>query len=274
METPVSHPSAAIEFNSGQTVETSVEEFLALVQEKRNDPEWVKSAQCGRLGYPSEFLKSIEPWDVPGIGGSETDEQKALEFLDRVGGAVWVFDATLLGEDAIQEPIQHLRKKGIRMVAALNWIDRVAESDIADLVNFVEQTYDGTFQSVCPVSAKIPELKDRAYLSTLVRTIQTDLVASSEPDREKRANLAVANAGQQIEWVLEKERGFHSSFVGFVRHIRKNLNERRSFLLSKVPAWVSIADSSGASPVLSALDHSTRRDPGGASINISRNNRR
>ena len=35
---------------------------------------------------------------------------------------------------------------------------------------------------------------------------------------------------------------------------------------------VSIADSSGASPVLSALDHSARRDPGGASINISRNN--
>jgi hypothetical protein len=35
---------------------------------------------------------------------------------------------------------------------------------------------------------------------------------------------------------------------------------------------VSIADSSGASPVLSALDHSAKRDLGGASINISRNN--
>ena len=34
---------------------------------------------------------------------------------------------------------------------------------------------------------------------------------------------------------------------------------------------VSIADSSGASPVFSALDHSARRDPGGASIKISRN---
>ncbi len=34
---------------------------------------------------------------------------------------------------------------------------------------------------------------------------------------------------------------------------------------------VSIADSFGASPVSSALDHSARRDPGGAIINLSRN---
>ena len=34
---------------------------------------------------------------------------------------------------------------------------------------------------------------------------------------------------------------------------------------------VSIADSFGASPVSSALDHSARRDPGGANTNLSRN---
>jgi hypothetical protein len=34
---------------------------------------------------------------------------------------------------------------------------------------------------------------------------------------------------------------------------------------------VSIADSFGASPASSALDVSTRRDPGGNSINLTRN---
>ena len=36
---------------------------------------------------------------------------------------------------------------------------------------------------------------------------------------------------------------------------------------------VSIADSSGASPVSSALDHSARRDPGGATTTVPRNHR-
>jgi len=51
----------------------------------------------------------------------------------------------------------------------------------------------------------------------------------------------------------------------------KNTKPSDSRLASQ-PLRVSIADSSGASPVSSALDHSARRDPGGASINISRNN--
>ena len=38
-------------------------------------------------------------------------------------------------------------------------------------------------------------------------------------------------------------------------------------------AEVSIADSFGASPVSSALDHSARRDPGGATITVPRNHR-
>ena len=53
----------------------------------------------------------------------------------------------------------------------------------------------------------------------------------------------------------------------------KNTKPSDSRLASQ-PQRVSIADSSGASPVSSALDHSARRDPGGASINITRNNGR
>jgi hypothetical protein len=34
---------------------------------------------------------------------------------------------------------------------------------------------------------------------------------------------------------------------------------------------VSIADSFGASPVFSALDHSAKRDPGGATTTVTRN---
>ena len=52
----------------------------------------------------------------------------------------------------------------------------------------------------------------------------------------------------------------------------KNTKPSNSRLVSQ-PQRVSIADSSGASPVLSALDHSAGRDPGGANINISRQQR-
>jgi hypothetical protein len=40
--------------------------------------------------------------------------------------------------------------------------------------------------------------------------------------------------------------------------------------LSGKPQRVSITDSFGASPVSSALDHSARRDPGGASTTLPR----
>jgi len=43
--------------------------------------------------------------------------------------------------------------------------------------------------------------------------------------------------------------------------------------LSAKQQRASIADSSGASPVSSALDHSARRDPGGATITLTRNYR-
>ena len=42
---------------------------------------------------------------------------------------------------------------------------------------------------------------------------------------------------------------------------------------SDKPQRVSITDSFGASPVSSALDHSARRDPGGATPNIARNHK-
>ena len=234
-----SHPNATIEFHGEQTAAMSVAEFLALVQEKRDDAEWVNSVKCATVGYPSDFLKAIEPWDVPGIGGNETDERKALEFMDRVGGAVWVFNTTKLGDGAIGEPIHILKMKGVRMVAALNRIDRIDDIDIADAVKSIEQLFPGTFIAVCPVSATTPMLKDGAYLSALARTIQSGLIDSSEADRQERADLAVASAAQKIEQVLEKERAVHWAFMGFVRHIRKNLDEQRSLLLSKVPAWVS-----------------------------------
>jgi GTPase SAR1 family protein len=234
-----SHPNATIEFHGEQIASMSVEEFLALVQEKRDDAEWVNSVKCATVGYPSDFLKDIEPWDVPGIGGNETDERKALEFMDRVGGAVWVFDSTALGDDAIGEPIQILKMKGVRMVAALNRIDLVDDSDIAAVVDSIDQDFPETFIAVCPVSAITPGLKDGAYLLALVRTIQAALIDSSEADRQKRADLAVAGAAQKIEQVLEKERSLHWAFMGFVHHIRKNLDEQRSLLLSKVPIWVS-----------------------------------
>jgi len=234
-----SRPQAEIEYTSGHVAEMSLEGFLAIVQEKRDDLNWVASVRCARVGYPSGFLRVIEPWDVPGIGGSETDEQKAFDFMDRVGGAIWVFDATKLGDVAVNEPIRHLHLKGVRMIAALNMIDRVDEQEITDLVGFVEESYEGAFISVSPVSAAQPDLKDRAYLSALIHTIQTELVASSDGDRQMRANLAMANAAQYAERVLEREKGFHSAFIGFVRHIHKNLNERRTFLLSQVPAWIS-----------------------------------
>ncbi len=53
----------------------------------------------------------------------------------------------------------------------------------------------------------------------------------------------------------------------------KNAGKTRNPLTASSQAKlqrVSIADSSGASPVSSALDHSARRDPGGANITLTR----
>ena len=54
---------------------------------------------------------------------------------------------------------------------------------------------------------------------------------------------------------------------------QKNLNRNRNPLpasLSGKLQRVSVTDSFGASPVLSALDHSARRDPGRATPNLTR----
>ena len=91
---------------------------------------------------------------------------------------------------------------------------------------------------------------------------------------------ARAKAKTNAIWMPGKERPAASRLViqrppttePHLRNAGKNTKPSDGQPSAK-PQRVSITDSFGASPVSSALDHSARRDPGGASTTLTRNQR-
>jgi GTPase SAR1 family protein len=234
--------TAQIVFRDGHRQALSVDEVNQTLSEHRQDRAWLSTLSHLEYSTTLPGLNGFEIWDTPGLGGSEENERIANEFIERVTGVLWVFDATLLGKASITGPLIRLKETGKKVVAVLNQIDGLdGESEIDKAVQYLATCYPGLIAATVPLSAKdsLQQLvggKIDSRLSELRRVLQDFILSTAEKDRTNRIHRTVEAS---ILMVADSIDCYHRELadrLGFLEHTRKNLKIACDRLLERVPS--------------------------------------
>lgn len=235
---------ATVIYRDGRTEDYAPDSLNEQIQARKDDDEWVASVSRVEYYAPNPTLTALEPWDAPGIGGSARNEALANEFISEIGGAIWVFDATGIGNAALITPLLQLKNAGKKVVAALNRVDLLGDTAATEeTVEYLNQMYPGVFSSVVALSAKVAlenVLSGTADdpLEQLRAASIHDLIDTAELDRDRRISLAVANGSQSIARIVREQYRWLSDRVGLVRHTEKNLCAVRDRMLAGLPGFL------------------------------------
>jgi GTPase SAR1 family protein len=236
--------AATVIYRDGTTEDYAPDSLNEQIQSRKDDDQWVASVSRVEYYAPNPSLTTLEPWDAPGLGGSARNEALANEFITEIGGAIWVFDATGIGNAALITPLLQLKNAGKKVVAALNRVDLLGDPEaIEETAEYLTQIYPGVFSSVVALSAKLAleNVLSGAVdepLEQLRAASIHDLIDTAEIDRDRRINLAVANGDQSIARIVREQYRWLSDRVGLVRHTEKNLCAARDRMLADLPGFV------------------------------------
>ena len=233
---------AALIYTDREPESLSVEKANELLADRRKDAAWLATLDHVEYSVKSDCLKSFDLWDAPGIGGSSANERAANRFIELVGGALWVVDATLVGRASIAGPLNQLKASGKPVICVINHID-VYQGDPAEIVRFVERCYPGVFVAVVPISAKSAFLAKSTGQETLeldslwtqVLSVMGTDEAQGEEARLKGAAKVVARDIRHAVVALRREL---QDRIGLVEHVRFNLRTASGKLFLTLPQVV------------------------------------
>lgn len=230
---------ARIHLKDGESQEMSVTKANDILSARREDKQWLESVDHIEYVVPSERLRAFDLWDSPGLGGSDVNELVANTFIERIGGALWVFDAGLLGKASIAGPLKALRNAGKPLICVINRVDEYT-GNRDELIPGVKAAYPGIFSAFAVISAREsfetikrnradPQLE--LLWDTVLKVMGSD-EAQGEAKRVERTSLVVANdLGRSIvalrRDILDR--------IGLIEHLRSNLDAARDQLLSDLP---------------------------------------
>ncbi len=254
-----------------------VEDANQILSDRREDASWLGSLDHVEYSVNADCLKCFDLWDAPGIGGSEGNERLANRFIERLGGALWVMDANLVGKASIAGPLNQLKLSGKPVICVLNRIDEYS-GDPAEVVRFVERSYPGLFSAIVPISAYsafLDKTSGRASpeldgLWTLVLSVMGGGEAQGGETRLKgTAGVAAREVGRAVV-ALKREL---QDRIGLVEHMRYNLRDASATLFLALPQELS-AETDKAFAVLEAdvwkLVDATRGDKNAAIIPVDK----
>jgi hypothetical protein len=231
---------AQIVRKDGRREDLSIPEANVTLSLHRHDAAWLSSVSHVEYFTPRPGLAGLDIWDSPGLGGSNKNEDVANEFLERVTGALWVFDATIVGKASISGPLRRLKETGKTVVALLNQVDGMDEDEIARAIQYLKTSHPGVFAAIVPVSAKeavARTLRDEedARLSELRRVLHECILRNAEKDRLRRIQRTVEASIWLVVDCIESYRRDFSDRLGFLQHTRDNLAAAADRLLESVP---------------------------------------
>lgn len=220
----------------------SVESANEMLSERREDAAWLSKLDHVEYSVKSDCLKSFDLWDAPGIGGSDGNERLANRFIERLGGALWVIDANLVGKASIADPLNQLKASGKPVICVINRIDEY-QGNPAEIVTFVERSYPGVFVSVIPISAysafvakstgqESPELDN--LWNQVLSAMGSDEAQGEEARLKGTAKVAARDVGHAIV-ALRREL---QDRIGLVEHVRFNLRTASGKLFVALPQVV------------------------------------
>lgn len=157
-------PEEVVRISSATEIwECSIVESLALQREAVDSPDH-KGITLLETFLPAGILESIEIWDSPGFGGSESHNAAAEEFVEQIDAALWVFNKDYMGQRQLDEVLRSLKNRGKSMIGVVNKSENVSGSKFEDLRRYLERAYPGVgFSALIPFSAQLaldPESSD------------------------------------------------------------------------------------------------------------------
>ena len=206
-----------------------------IISERRLDAAWISTVNFVEYFVPSPRLRQFDLWDAPGMGGGSVNQIVADGFLDKLGAALWVFDATLLGKATIAASLHKLKQCGKPVIAVINRIDEFNDS-IDEAYELLKKIYPSTFDSAVAISAlESFEATERGEssesLEHLWREIERCVGISAEGGEETRIERATMLACDDFgRWVTTVRREVQD-MIGLIDHVRENLDASRHKIL-------------------------------------------
>ncbi|MFC1777323.1 GTPase domain-containing protein [Pseudomonadota bacterium] len=222
----------------GGTTSVSIENANQQIFELRDDEAWNKSLDFIEYKLPSSRLGNFDLWDAPGMGGSDGNQAIADSFLDKLGAAIWVFDATLLGKATIAEPLRKLREDGKPVHAVINRIDEFSDS-IQEAIELLGKLYPDNFESIHAISALAScEITSAGQKDNDLEAIWSSICKSvglkESEGREMRIRRATESALKDIGRSITSIRHEAQDKIGLINHVAENLAASKARLMDQL----------------------------------------
>ncbi len=233
---------ACLIYSDREPESLSVEKANEVLAERREDTAWLATLDRVEYSVNSACLKSFDLWDAPGIGGSDGNERLANRFIERLGGALWVIDANLVGKASIAGPLNQLKASGKPVICVINRIDEY-QGDTAEIVTFVERSYPGVFISVIPISAYSAFVakstgQESTELDNLWKQVLSVMGSDEAQGEEARLKGTAKVAARDVGHAVVALRRELQDRIGLVEHVRFNLRTASGKLFLVLPQVV------------------------------------
>jgi GTPase SAR1 family protein len=233
---------ACFHYKDGNQETVSFQDAMEVLDTRREDEVWLKSVDHVEYSVCSERLRDFDLWDAPGLGGRDDNERLANEFLETLGGAIWVIDITLVGKASIARPLAHLKQTGKTVIGVLNRIDEY-DGDLDDAIQFVQKAYPGIFSKIIPISGlealeTTLEGQVHAPLEALWATVLNTYGKDQSQGAEARINSTLKVAGNELGQAIGNLRRTLQDQVGLGDHLQFNLSTEKKRLLLKLPTLI------------------------------------
>lgn len=232
-------PSATLHYIDGTSEEMEFDRANELISDRRDDDSWTDSVLKMEYRVHCDALADTDLWDAPGLGGRDVNDTRALEHLDRLGGIIWVVDATMIGKASVASPIVRMHAAGKPLICVLNRIDET-EGDPEELCEWMRTAFPGVFMAIVPFSA-LEALSECAHgkLGAGSRRLWTAIISAMGDSSEKgRAVRVQRTAEQELKRIIGRLtplRRHMQDRIGLIKHYESELYTSRESLLESVP---------------------------------------
>jgi GTPase SAR1 family protein len=235
---------AQVRYRDGTVVESTVEEANSFLAEYRHDRTWTESVDYIVFTTTKPGLGDLELWDTPGFGGSDHLNAAAGAFLNRIGGAIWVFDCQFMGAAGDIAPLSILSGSAKKVLAVLNKIDYLDAEDQPLALDEAVQRYskyvcDFALFSATEAFARTSQGLSDDRLDDLVARLRRSVLDRAVSDRAARIHAAAKIGARELATEIENEQRALSARLGFIDHVEENLRVAYGHVLGQMEGLFS-----------------------------------
>ncbi len=223
--------SVTAHYVGGAIREVGFEDLAKLTDERRREVSEPELEQVV-VGYPAEFLESVELLDTPGFNSdNEIHDQVATQLLLEADAVLWILAPYQVGSRSELSLLDTVRRAQGKVVAVLNQIDTLGgASEIEQQVSAARRHYSDCVVEVVPTSAKWMELNPDnpdANRESVLSLIQ-EIGSWSQDQRDHRMARRAFAVASQVRALFELRASEARSIEDFLRQHQEALNRSLS----------------------------------------------